>query len=163
MWARSAWFGVNAVDNRTSPNWSNAEVTKGFSQQTLSGLGREASEVFPSDDITILASSELNEQRDVKSMLLTVHMHNVSCAGIDDKPLEVRVNTACRVSQERGEDTAELPAFKTRSMFVLVNHILIEAKKQRNNDAPELDYTMSFACTHNKYKQIILRRCWNLK
>lgn len=146
MCARSALFSANAVDNRTSPNWPNAEVTKGFSQQTfwsLSGLGREASKVLPSDDITILASSELNEQRDVKSMLLTVHMHNVSCGGIDDKPLELRVNTACRVSQEKGEDTAELPAFKTRSMFVLVNHILIEAKKQRNNDAPELDYTMS--------------------
>lgn len=129
---------------------------KGFSQQTpfwsLSGLGREGSKVFPSDDITILASSELNEQRDAKSMLLTVHMHNVSWGGIDDKPLELRVNTAWRVRQERGEDTAELPAFKTRSMFVLVNHILIEAKKQRNNNALNMTtqcLSLSF-CTHTQ-------------
>lgn len=121
-------------------------------------MGREASEVFRLADITILAISEVNEQRDVKSMLLTVHMHIVSSAGIDDKPLELRVNTACRVSQERGEDTAELPAFKTRSMFVLVNHILIQAKKQRNNDALNLTtqcLSLSFACIYNKYRDNI--------
>lgn len=110
------------------------------------GLGREASEAFPSVDITILAISEVNKQRDVKSMLRTVHMHIVSSAGIDDKPLELRVNTACRVSQERGEDTAELPAFKTRSMFVLVNHILIQTKKQRNNDALNLTMSLFIIC-----------------